>query len=824
MKKLLLFLPVFGLSLVSVAQTALKDSKLQRYMQDRPVVMQNNQPVTPTHTNVPTGTGNASRLNTILNSKRIGSAGNLLTVIDGGTNSIDVNDSLNLITFIHRLDPTVNTGNIAQYSYDYSTDGGANWTIDQGPITVNAAIDNQNVCGRFPQAVIYNPAGNNNALNANLVYSGTWHDNVTWTGQMRGRGQVGSVGSFNVAFPTVNGGTNAIGTGMVQSVPGTFFLVNQSSSQSFVGTPPVITDGIVISKGVWNSGTNNVDWTDTKLPATFQSQDQSGQEVSIVTSLDIAFDPTGQIGWISALGDITAGDDSVYQPIFWKSVDGGQTWGAAQQIELRDLQGVVENLPTLLLDGETPTTGIPTTAFDASLTVDANGNPHLLTSVGSGSEYSIQTAGYTMWDITYDTSSIAGCDWRAVYMDDILSLRGTMTSDNPAQTQDNRPLTSRTPDGKKLFFFWVDSDIEFLGSVDNDIPNLFGKAINIENGTSTGVYNFTEGDTLWGGATLATDGGVFGGAKFPVVSTTAFDNGTTYNVPLVLTQVDYNNDPSGGSLGSSEQPAGFWYISNIDFPAAAFTGTIDQTPPTVTLLGDTVVVVPVNTAYNEDGATAFDCADGAIVPVIVNAPDTSVLGTYNVLYIATDAAGNSDTVVRTVIVCTNPVANFSWSFPQFPSKAQFSSASSLNNPTSYDWDFGDGGGSSLPNPARQYAANGTYNVCLTVSNACGQSQEFCQSVVITGVGINDIEFANQVNIFPNPANDKVFIQIESDVTEQMTVSLINLLGEQVTTPATYKAGTTNMEISTTNVANGLYLVKIQTATSTATKTISVNHK
>lgn len=820
MKKLLLFLPVFGLGLVSVAQTALKDNKLQRYVQDRPVVLQQTQPTAPTHTYVPTGTGNAARA-TILNSKRIGSAGNLLTIIDGGTNQIDVNDSLNLITFIHRLDPNFNTGNIAQYSFDYSTDGGNNWTIDQGPITVNAAIDNQDVCGRFPQAVIYNAPGNTTAANATLVYSGTWHDNVTWTGQMRGRGQVGSVNSFDVAFPTVNGGMNAIGTGMVQSEPGIFFLVNQSSTQSFVGTPDFITDGIVISKGIWNG--SDVIWSDTKMPATFQSQDQSGQEVSVVTSLDIAFSPDGQTGWIAALGDITAGDDSVYQPIFWKSTDAGATWSAPQQIELPTLQGIVENLSPVWYDGETPTSGIPTTAFDGSLTVDYKGNPHFLVSVGTGSEYSIEPAGYTMWDITYDTSSVAGCDWRAVYMDDILSLRGTMTSDNPAQTQDNRPLTSRTADGKKLFFFWVDTDINFLGSADNDLPNLFGKALDIEAGSSTAVYNFTEGDTLWGGATGDSEGGVFGGAKFPMVSSTALDNGTTYNVPLVLTQVDYNNDPSGGSLGSSEAPAGFWYINNIDFPAAGFTGTIDQTPPSVTLLGDTLVVVTLNGTYTEDSATAFDCTDGAITPTIVNAPNTSALGIYTVLYIATDAAGNSDTATRTVIVCTTPVADFSWSFPQFPSRPLFSSAESQNQPTSFSWTFGDGGGSSLPSPSRQYVANGTYNVCLTASNACGTSAQVCKQVVITGVGINDIEFAEQINVFPNPANDKVFVKIESDVTEQMTVSLVDMLGKQVTAPVVYGAGTTNMEISTANVANGLYFVKIQTEKTAAVKTISVNH-
>ncbi|MBS1612911.1 MAG: hypothetical protein JST49_08835, partial [Bacteroidetes bacterium] len=60
MKKLLLFLPVVGLGLVANAQQAYKDNKLERNMQDRPVVLQQNQPATPT--NAPTHrSGDGSR-------------------------------------------------------------------------------------------------------------------------------------------------------------------------------------------------------------------------------------------------------------------------------------------------------------------------------------------------------------------------------------------------------------------------------------------------------------------------------------------------------------------------------------------------------------------------------------------------------------------------------------------------------------------------------------------------------------------------------------------------------------------------------------------
>lgn len=48
---------------------------------------------------------------------------------------------------------------------------------------------------------------------------------------------------------------------------------------------------------------------------------------------------------------------------------------------------------------------------------------------------------------------------------------------------------------------------------------------------------------------------------------------------------------------------------------------------------------------------------------------------------------------------------------------------STNAPTSWAWDFGDGGTSTLQNPSHTYAANGTYTVKLTATNAFGNDDE-----------------------------------------------------------------------------------------------------
>ncbi len=823
MKKFLLFLPVLGIGLLTQAQQSYRDNKLNMFLQDGSVVTQHNNHYTPAATTHQHRNGGGRALSAVLHSQRIGSAGNMLSVLQDECNQIDVNDSLNVVTFIHRNDPFLLPGsNVAQYRYDASKDRGLTWTNDIGPITNDISIDNVSVNGRFPQALIYNPAGNTNVDSAYLIYSGTWHDNNTWSGEMRGRGQLsGDTASFNVHIDPVNNQHVSIANGLTQGAPGVFWNVNTDYTGTFTAGTNAITSGLIVYKGVWNNSTKDVDWTNTTIPQTFVVSDNGGSQVSVATSQQIAFDPSGQFGWISILGDIVPDNDSVYTPIFWNTTDGGQTWNGPIVVSLDSIQGLLAEMNPTLVNGD-PASMNPTTSFDADLTVDVNGNPHLLVIVGSGDSYSIQAAGYDVWDITYDAGAVQGCNWKGIHLADIMTLRGTFTNDATPYTEDNRPQVSRSADGSKVFFFWNESDFTILQSTDNDIPNLFGRAIDVVQNKMTPVYNFTEGDTLWGGETANSGGGVFGGAVFPVASQKAWENGSNWNVPYVMTQIDYNHDPSLG-LGSGEQPAAFWYINNIDFPTADFNQPLDQVPPSITLNGPDTVTVLVNNSYTELGATAFDCTDGAITPTIQNVPDTAQIGIYNVLYIATDAAGNSDTVTRVVIVGAIPVSDFTWSFPSVGYKAQFQDLS-INMPTSWLWTFGDGGGSVLQNPIHTYAADGTYNVCLTVSNSFGSSSQVCHDVVITQVGINETEFSTHLGLFPNPANGKVFITVEGDFLPEMTVSVYNVLGELVKEPVTYGVGTAKMELNMSDVTNGLYLVKIQSIKGTAVKPLTISHK
>jgi PKD repeat protein len=65
------------------------------------------------------------------------------------------------------------------------------------------------------------------------------------------------------------------------------------------------------------------------------------------------------------------------------------------------------------------------------------------------------------------------------------------------------------------------------------------------------------------------------------------------------------------------------------------------------------------------------------------------------------------------------------------------SDSSTGTPLTYSWNFGDGNTSASASPNHTYAANGTYYVCLTVTNTSGDSTK-CDSVTVTNAPVTPV--------------------------------------------------------------------------------------
>ncbi|PHR49934.1 MAG: hypothetical protein COA32_02030 [Fluviicola sp.] len=102
-------------------------------------------------------------------------------------------------------------------------------------------------------------------------------------------------------------------------------------------------------------------------------------------------------------------------------------------------------------------------------------------------------------------------------------------------------------------------------------------------------------------------------------------------------------------------------------------------------------------------------------------------GLYEVTLTATNSDGNDIEVKTDYIEVSEPVApiadfTVSNTNPSAGATVQFTDLT-LNNPSSWSWNFGDGNTSSLQNPTYAYASPGTFTVSLTASNAYGSDEE-----------------------------------------------------------------------------------------------------
>ncbi len=154
-------------------------------------------------------------------------------------------------------------------------------------------------------------------------------------------------------------------------------------------------------------------------------------------------------------------------------------------------------------------------------------------------------------------------------------------------------------------------------------------------------------------------------------------------------------------------------------------------PPVADFVGDPVSgIVPLTVDFSDLSTESpttwdWDFGDGGSSTAQHPSHTYTAAGVYTVSLTVTNAGG-SDTLTRTDYITvdpdpgTPPVADFVGvpTSGTVPLPVSFTDLS-LNDPTSWSWDFGDGGTSSAQHPDYTYTTAGVYTVSLTVSNAAG---------------------------------------------------------------------------------------------------------
>lgn len=495
---------------------------------------------------------------------QIGRASNAFTILRSEQNQVVADQNSNSVAFIHRQDVTIWGGGTAangRLRYDLSTDGGASFTNDIGILN-----NTYTQPARYPQMINF---GNNaNPFNNSFIWTAP---NINpaggWDGFVNGLSTVTTSAPFSTELYNEIGNNSLLQGGLCEGLSGEFWQVE------FKANGQIASDTLRILKGSYVPVSGNVVWSIYENVYIPHNTPFGG--ISVVGP-NMMFSPSGQDGWVGFLGDLVGGADTTFNPIFVHSSDGGASWGAPMEVDLSTVtfegggNTLVQELQALWEDspGVPTSSGKPTCTFEYDITVDANGNPHMFVVVASASTTGFPTSGYTVFPdlakLAVDVySEDGGATWKAAKVSPVYAFRDQWGTPDPNTggllTMDNVPQVSRTQDGSKIFYSWVDSDttITGFGNNVNSAPNLRIAGRRISDGFMTCPKWITLGDATWDGEML-----------FPTMAPEVLtsNGGTTYKLPIVSLDM---------LIDDQNAPCQFWYwggeatLDDSDFFAPA---------------------------------------------------------------------------------------------------------------------------------------------------------------------------------------------------------------------------------------------------------------
>lgn len=483
----------------------------------------------------------------------ISSSVNIYTVLVEEQTCMAYNPDLNLITMTHRGHTgMIGSGNDLIAST--STDGGSTFS---SKVSMPATGGKNH---RYPSGVIYNPAGNTDPQNAFHVMAGPYTTSA-WEGNYFASTTFGGANGDEQTVTTPTGGDLLSRNGMTIDGNG---IVHHAGLQYTGTSGPITYDGHVY-RGTFNSTANKFEWTSQTLHPEIVAGTDGGHYLSY-TQLNSAWSPDGSVGYVFFIGsDARAGADRCsYQPIVYKSTDGGTTW------ELMDYINLVNNsvmAPYLFpLRREYFVGGTVKPLFtETDGVVDANGNLHIFTLAEGAYSDHVDSIGYVY---EYEKGAIfelynegQGNTW-TVHHIDTLETRDVPKEESGYGTGDDalawghRVQASRSADGKVVFATWTDTDTEFFGTEFNLYPDVLGFARHIDYGVAE-VKNFTRGSNVYGES-------FYNYASEVVMNPDA----NTWQIPYSITDIRTSNDPGS--------PVFFYYLKDLTFNLSDFPVGIEN--------------------------------------------------------------------------------------------------------------------------------------------------------------------------------------------------------------------------------------------------------
>ena len=393
----------------------------------------------------------------------LGTSYNVFSILGDRQNQVVYNADINTVGFVHRQNDG-GAGGSGVISFDYSTDGGATWTINPFQLTPGLGGGNGN---RYPNITMYNPAANTDPANAYVVATGPQlQTGVTsaangWGGTFRSSAMLNGT---NPDEQYTNLSTDAVGdnnewgaAGLFTAANGVVFDVTTNVDNAQTNLVADNYSNYFINKGVYNATNSNFDWTvaATVTPAWNTTQNFTvGMATNVAGLANMAWSPNGMIGYMVAMG--AAGANTMWRPYVMKTTDGGTTWNNVNDFDFSTdpvMQTYIWPLnsnPAIIR----PFFG----SYD--MVVDMNGELRIFAEVAGGFSdhpdslnytFAARQAGY-LFEVATN-----GAGWDVTYIDSIYVDDYEWDATN-ALSHFVRPQASRSQDGSKTFYSWSDSD------------------------------------------------------------------------------------------------------------------------------------------------------------------------------------------------------------------------------------------------------------------------------------------------------------------------------------------------------------------------------
>lgn len=544
MKRLLLFSVALSVSLCSFGQNVNHATNLKKETKTRTIVQEGQgSGILPVNKNKANVKGTVSSVS-------VSSSANVYGYLVENQSSMTANEDLGVIGFTHRANPAVLGASSGDIVFSQSRDGGDTWS--QIMAFPNASGYNN----RYPGGVIYNPTGNTNPDNAYAVVVGPSHDGISanvWQHAFLGSFKLDST-NIDHQYVATNGAI--VRNSLTGTSNGKFYVISSNYQSS-----PYSLDTLLLYEGTWNSTSNTVDWTTNKFDHNFVI-DAAGDEAAYIWDFKMAWSDDGQIGYYYTLGRDSSNDVRSYQPIVWKTTNGGTSWAKLPIYDFSNNTVITDELRTMM--GTTIKRPQFTSAIDG--VVDNNGDLHLIAKIASGFSNHDDSLGYsftqtfeglpghnTIFDVFTTSTGWDAVKLGYVWTIDVADADSPYGSGADAIGWDLRLQASKTSDGTKVFGSWTDTDTSFAltnanGFPMNTFPDFYAAGYDIVTGKRTPATNFT--------ASTAAAGDIF----FHYTSDVVFSNNGVYNI--LATELDLGTTPL--------DPVNINFLKGMEFMDADF--------------------------------------------------------------------------------------------------------------------------------------------------------------------------------------------------------------------------------------------------------------